>query len=200
MVEDDAKESANVEKYDDNSNNNPTRATTKESYVSEADLNLNYSSSPRKFANSQTHSATQKRPTIFVKRRPENQDIYETKKVAPGRQTYGETIGKRSNNIGIFGDSITNFSRYHKNIFNQKIDDRKARFKYFPGALSRDILHSVNPTLEESEFDVLIIDVGINDLLNGEGDIDQINNILQNIEHIVYKCRQYILFLVNNYK
>ena len=163
MVEDDAKESVNVEKYDDNSNNNPTRATTKESYVSEANLNLKYSSSPRKFANSQTHSATQKRPTIVVKRRPENQDIYETKKVAPGTQTYGETIGKRSNNIVIFGDSITNFSRYHKNIFNQKIDDRKATFKYFPGALSRDILHSVNPTLEESEFDVLIIDVGINE-------------------------------------
>ena len=31
IVEDDAKESANVEKYDDNSNNNPTRTTTKES-------------------------------------------------------------------------------------------------------------------------------------------------------------------------
>ena len=35
-VEGDAKESANVEKYDDNSNNNPTRRITKESYVSQA--------------------------------------------------------------------------------------------------------------------------------------------------------------------
>ena len=50
-VEGDAKESANVEKYDDNSNNNPTRMTTKESNVSEANLNLNYSSRPRKIAN-----------------------------------------------------------------------------------------------------------------------------------------------------
>ena len=99
-------------------------------------------------------------------------------KVVPGRQTYGETIGKRSNNIAIFGDSITNFSRYHRNIFNQKIEDRKPRFKYFPGALSRDMLHYVNPTLEESEFDIAIIHVGMNDLLNCEGDIDQINNIL----------------------
>ena len=47
---------------------------------------------------------------------------------------------------------------------NQKIDDRKARFEYFPGALSRDILRYVNTTLEESEFDVAIIHVGINDL------------------------------------
>ena len=40
-VKDDAKESANVEKHDDISNNNPTKMTTKESYVSEANLNLN---------------------------------------------------------------------------------------------------------------------------------------------------------------
>ena len=53
-VEDDAKESANVEKYDDNSNNNPTRMTTKKSNVSEANLNLNYSSRPRKIANNHT--------------------------------------------------------------------------------------------------------------------------------------------------
>ena len=83
-------------------------------------------------------------------------------------------------------------------IFNQKIEDRKARSKYFPCALSRDILHYINPTLEESEFNVAIIHVGINDLLNCESDIDQINNILSNIEHIVYKCRQYgvkVIFL-----
>ena len=71
-VEDDAKESVNEEKYDGNSNNNPTRTTTKESYVSEANLNLNYSGKPRKIANSQTHLTTHKRPTTTVNRRPEN--------------------------------------------------------------------------------------------------------------------------------
>ena len=67
-----------------------------------------------------------------MNRTPENQDIYERKKLVSGRQTYGEKIGKRSNSIVIFGDSITNFSRYHKNIFNKKIEDRKGRFRYFP--------------------------------------------------------------------
>ena len=52
-------------------------------------------------------------------------------------------------------------------------------------------MHYVNPILEESEFVVAIIHVDINDLLTCEGDIDQINNILRNIEHIFYKCRQY---------
>ena len=120
-VEGDAKESANVEKYDDNSNNNPTRRITKESYVSQANLNLNYSSRPRIIASSQTHLTTHKWPTAVVNRRPKNQDIYERKKVVSGRRTYGEMIGKRSNNIVIFGVSITNFSRYYKNNFNQKI-------------------------------------------------------------------------------
>ena len=48
-------------------------------------------------------------------------------------------------------------------------------------------MHYVNPTLEESEFDIAIINVS----MNCKGDIDQINNILWNIERIVYKCRQY---------
>ena len=52
-------------------------------------------------------------------------------------------------------------------------------------------MHYVNPTLEESEFDIAIIHEGINDFLNCERDINQIHNILQNIEHIVYKYRQY---------
>ena len=163
-----------------NSNNNPTRATTKESYLSEAHVNLNNCNRPSKIANSQTYLITHKRPE-----RPENQDISKRKKVVSRRQTYSESTRKASNNLVIFGDSITNFSRYHQNIFIQKIEDRRARVKYFLGSLSRDILFYVNPTLDESESDAAIIHVGVNDLLNCEGDIDQINNILRNIEHIV---------------
>ena len=73
---------------------NPTKITTKESYVSEGYLNLNYASRPRIIGNNQTHLTTHKRPTTVVNRKPENQDIYERKKVGPGKQTYGETIGK----------------------------------------------------------------------------------------------------------
>ena len=125
---------------------------------------MNYSSRPKIIASSQTHLTTHKGPTTVVNRRPKNQDIYQRKKVVPGRQTYGKMIGKRSYNIVIFGDSITNVSRYYKNNFNQKFQNRKGRFKYFPGTLSRDILQIqlyINPTLEESEFDVAIIHVQV---------------------------------------
>ena len=98
-MEDDLQETANVEQYDDNQNNNLTRTTTKESCISEADLNLNNSNRPIIIANSQNHLIMHKRPTTVVNRRPENQDIYKRKKVVPGRQTYGESIRRTSNNI-----------------------------------------------------------------------------------------------------
>ena len=64
-----------------------------------------------------------------------------------------------SNNTVTFDDSITNFSRYYKNIFNKNIEDRTARFEYFVNTSSQDMLHYINPTLEDSEYDVAMIQV-----------------------------------------
>ena len=58
-----------------------------------------------------------------------------------------------------------NFRRYQKNISNQTVKHRKTRLRYFPDALSWDILHNVNPKLEVSGFDVAIIHVGVKGLL-----------------------------------
>ena len=81
-VQDDVKETANVEQYDENSNNNPTRMATKESYFSEADLNLSNCNRPSKIANNQTYLISHKKPTTVVSRRPH---IHERKKVVPER-------------------------------------------------------------------------------------------------------------------
>ena len=62
-----------------NENNNPIRTTTKESDLSEADLNINNCNTPSKIANSQTYLTTHKRSTTVVNRRQENQDIFERK-------------------------------------------------------------------------------------------------------------------------
>ena len=51
-------------------------------------------------------------------------------------------------------------------------------------------LHYVNLALEEFEFDVRIINVDVNDLLNYYGDIEQVNCIVRGIEHIVNKCKK----------
>ena len=84
-----------------------------------------------------------------MKGRPENQDIPERKLYLEDKTSVNRRK-KKSNDLVIFANSITNFSRYQK---------------IFP----------------------------IKDLLNRQGDINQVNYILQNIEHIVYKCRQFDL-------
>ena len=127
-----------------------------ESQISEADWNLNNCNSltncnrPTTTTNSQNYLIKSKRPTTLVNRRAENQDISERKKVVPRRQNFSESKKKKSNDIVIFGNSITNYSRYQK---------------IFP----------------------------IKNLLNCQSDINQINYILQNIEHIIYICRQFDL-------
>ena len=113
------------------------------------------------------------------------------KESCSGRQTWGESIRKAGNNIVISGESITNFSRYHKNTFNQKTEDRRAKFKYFPGVCIIKGHIALCESNTRTEYKVAIIHVSVNDLLTSEGDIDQINNILRIMERIVYKCRQY---------
>ena len=78
----------------------------------------------------------------------------------------------------IFDDSITNFSRYYKSIFNQNINNCAAKSWYFESTLSQHILNYGNPKLERFEFDVAIIHVGVDDHLNCQSDINQIDNIL----------------------
>ena len=132
-MEDDLQETANVERYDDNPNNNLTRMTTKESCISEADLNLNNSNRPITIANSQNHLIMHKRPTTVVNRRPEKIKIYikQRKLYLEDKLTVNRSEGQVIIYIVIFSDSVTNFSRHHINIFNQKIKDRRARFNIF---------------------------------------------------------------------
>ena len=71
-MEDDIKETVNIEQYDSNPNNNPKRTRTKESYVGEADLNLNNCNTlnncnrPSTITNSQSNLINPKRPTTVA--------------------------------------------------------------------------------------------------------------------------------------
>ena len=143
----------NAEHNDKNLNKTPKRTRAKESQVIVIVNNCNSFNTcnrPTTTTNSQNYLIKSKRPTTLVNRRAENQDISERKKVVPQRQNFSESKKKKSNDIVIFGNSITNYSRYQK---------------IFP----------------------------IKNLLNCQSDINQINYILQNIEHIIYIRRQFDL-------
>ena len=60
-----------------------------------------------------------------------------------------------------------------------------AKFKHFPGASSKDLLHYIDPTLEAAR-----IHIGINDILY-DSSSRQINLLLQNMREIGKKCISY---------
>ena len=69
---------------------------------------------------------------------------------------------------------------------NNQLKEGRARFKYFPGATSNDLLFYIEPTLGQRQFDTAIIHVGINDLLNKTAGIEV---LLQNILNLAATCK-----------
>ena len=110
------------------------------------------------------------------------------------KKTYKEAVTEKTNtahtnNVAILGDSIINFNRGINSEFNKTLRTERARFKHFLGALSKDLLHYIDPTLEEQSFKAVIIHIGINDILYDSS--QQINLLLQNIKEIGKRCMSY---------
>ena len=86
--------------------------------------------------------------TKFINRDSSNQHMF-NRKVIPGEKTFAETISSSmissnptfhesilpTSNVGIFGDSLVNFNRKTKYNINRSLNNGRARFKYFPGAM-----------------------------------------------------------------
>ena len=88
---------------------------------------------------------------------------------------------RTSNNAVVLGYSIVNFSTKLKYNINRALTNGRARFKYFPGATSKELLHYIDATLE-----VTVIHVRVNDLLNSNNSVDK---LLKNIYSIAEKCK-----------
>ena len=78
---------------------------------------------------------------------------------------------------------------------------RYCRFKYFPGATFKELLHYIDATLEEGNFEVVVMHVGINDLMSSNNSVDK---LLKNIYSMAEKCKNngiknvFILDIVKN--
>ena len=95
-----------------------------------------------------------------------------------------------TSNVAIFGDSLVNLSRKTKYNINSSLNNGSARFKYFPGVTSKDMLHYVDITLEDNLFEVAVIRIGINDIVNNKNSLNT-DDMLENIENIAQKCKRY---------
>ena len=126
------------------------------------------------------------------------------RKVIPGEKTFAEIMSSSmtssnptfnestlpTSNVVIFGDSLVNFNRKAKYNINSSLNNGSARFKYFPGATSKDLLHYVDATLQDNLFEVAVIHIGINDIVNNKNYLNT-DHMLENIKNIARKCKKY---------
>ena len=94
------------------------------------------------------------------------------------------------NNIAIFSDSIGNFDRNMKVKINNSMQSGRVRFRNFPGATSGELLHCMDPTLAEGNYDTAIVHVGINDIINKDS-LTKVANLVLNLEKIALKLKNY---------
>ena len=143
------------------------------------------------------------RPNSVINRDFSNQHIFKTK-VIPGEKSFAETRSSSmtssnstfnesilpTSNVLIFGDSLANFNRKTKYNVNRSLNNGSARFKYFPGATSKDLLHYVDTPLQDNLFEVAVIHIGFNDIVNNKNSLNT-DHMLQNIKNIARKCKRY---------
>ena len=102
---------------------------------------------------------------MFIRNVPSNKSY--------AQATVPSNSARTSNNVVIYWDSIVNFSTKLKYNFNRVLTNGRARFKYFPGATSRELLHDIDATLEESNFKVAMIHEDVKDLMNSSNSVDK---------------------------
>ena len=74
-----------------------------------------------------------------------------------------------------------------------------AKFKTFPGAGSKEILHYVNPILESGNYDSDVLDFGVNDLLPKTlGKSDKVENLHKKSCRKMYVARSIKSFCVGD--
>ena len=133
------------------------------------------------------------RPQVVVNRFPEHQDVFNGSKLVPGELSYTSAVKStwlnsgKQNRIIIFGDSIFRGIRSHE--FNNEIKNGYTKFKTFPSAGSREILHYVNPNLEPGNYDSAVLHFEVNDLLQKTlSKSDTVENLIENITKAAVKC------------
>ena len=129
----------------------------------------------------------------MINNSPENQHDFRRSKAVPGENSYSELVKDHKgneNNIVIFSDSIANFDRNTKAKINNSIRSGRVRFRNFPGTTSGKLLHYMDPTLAEGNYDTAIVHVGINDIINDDSST-KVENLVLNLEKIAIKLKKY---------
>ena len=122
-----------------------------------------------------------RRLSVVMNKYPKNQRSYGRKSAAPE-----DKFLKRKKQIVIFSDNILRGIRLCE--FNNWLHKGYAQLKSFPGDVSKELLYYVEPRLKNKKFDAALLHVGVNDLVNYEGQ-GTLQNLLDNLKQIGLKCK-----------
>ena len=93
------------------------------------------------------------------------------------------------NNTVIFTNSIEKFDRNSKIKINNNARSKRVRFRNFPGATSEKLLHCMDPTLTEGNYDTTIVPLDINDIISNDTST-KVENLILNLEEIAIKLKK----------
>ena len=105
--------------------------------------------------------------------------------------TYGNVVRNKKKNIVLFTDSILKTLRMGE--LNRYINGGKVNLKSFPGSEAKQLNHHTIPVLEEHQYDVAAVHVGINDLLKGMSNnvTITVDSICNDIFEIASRCHNH---------
>ena len=107
---------------------------------------------------------------VDVSQKSQRQTAFNRTPEAPGIKSFSEVTKSNSNNsckTSIFTESIPKGIRMYQ--FNRTLRNRRAKMLNFSGVSSNKILHYIDVYLKEKLINIVIVHVGVNDLLNGNG-------------------------------
>ena len=129
-----------------------------------------------------------RRPPVVVNSFLENQHDFRRLKTLRGENSFSEEVKDHKgneNNIIVFSNSMANIDRNIKVELNSSIRSGRARFLNFPVATSGDLLHYMDPTLAEGNYDTAMIHLGINDIIK--------DDISTKVEHLVSNSEEIVI-------
>ena len=106
----------------------------------------------------------------------------------PGNRSYSSTT-KFGKKICVVGDS--HIRRIKKNLFNNSLCEGKVHLNGFSGANIKRLGHFITPTLVEDRSDIVIIQVGSNDIAHNTVDQIDVKDIVNRILNTGKKCLSY---------
>ena len=169
-------DSFNKRVYDDDVN------VITNSYVQkkQATVGLNAGTSVR--GKNEQNSENKRRPQVVTKNITEKTIHPRT---VPGNSSYADltTSGKK---VCMFGASI--LQRINIKEFNKELKDKTAIKECYPGATASKTAHHMKPTLDEEKPDIVIINIGTNNLTKKKWQTEE--DIVKEIIQVVNDCKQ----------